>query len=60
MFFDLNDNLILDMENLGPCTAGRLPACQVGVCEFKPLPGMLRFDITKEKLLPWPLEMRLC
>ena len=26
MFFDLNDNSILDMENLGPCTAGRLPA----------------------------------
>ena len=22
MFFDLNDNSILDMENLGPCTAG--------------------------------------
>ena len=38
MFFDLNDNSILDMENLGPCTAGRLPACQVGGCEFKPLP----------------------
>lgn len=25
MFFDLNDNSILDMENLRPCTAGRLP-----------------------------------
>ena len=37
MFFDLNDNSILDKENL--CTAGRLPACQVGGCEFKPLPG---------------------
>lgn len=39
MFFDLKDNLILDMENLGPCTAERLPACRVGGCEFKPLPG---------------------
>ena len=40
MFFDLNDNSILDMENLnGPCTAGRLSACQMGGCEFKPLPG---------------------
>ena len=26
MFFDLNDNSILDKENLGPCTSGRLPA----------------------------------
>ena len=26
MFFDLDDNLILDMENLAPCTAEGLPA----------------------------------
>lgn len=62
MFFDLNDNSILDMENLGPCTAGsdcQLVKWEVVSSNLYHANAQIR-HITKEKVLPWPLEMRLC